>query len=106
MRIDAYPHLVAMNPGASGNPAVLVNQQDWGAPALGFSVQVQPALFERIAWGSGAERGLRVGLSTSFSGRTEKNSRMRIRTPQDLGAIWSRDAHTTARRGISTRCCT
>jgi hypothetical protein len=95
VRIDAYPHLVAVDPGREWEILPCWNQQDWGAPAL-VRVQVQPALNQFIA--KCAERGLRVGLSTWFR-EDRDNSRMRIRTPQDLGAIWTRTLDTIAQGG-------
>ena len=95
VRIDAYPHLVAADAGREWEIVPCWNQQDWGAPAL-VRVRVLPALNQFIA--KCAERGVRVGLSTWFR-EDRANSRMRIRTPQDLGAIWTRTLDTIAQAG-------
>lgn len=97
VRIDAYPHLVARDPARTWEILPCWNQQDWGAPAL-VRVQVQPALNRFIALCG--ERGLRVGLSTWFR-EDRDNSRMRITSPADLGAIWKATLDTIAAEGLS-----
>jgi hypothetical protein len=96
VRIDAYPHLVALDPRRTWDILPCWNQQDWGAPAL-VRVQVQPALNDFIR--KCAERGMRVGLSTWFR-EDRANSRMRIASPQDLGAIWKATLDTVAADGL------
>jgi hypothetical protein len=96
VRIDAYPHLVAIEPRRTWDILPCWNQQDWGAPAL-VRVQVQPALNDFIR--ACAARGMRVGLSTWFR-EDRDNSRMRIASPQDLGAIWKATLDTIAADGL------
>jgi hypothetical protein len=99
VRIDAYPHLVALDARRTWDILPCWNQQDWGAPAL-VRVQVQPALSTFI--GKCADRGLRVGLSTWFR-EDRANSRMRIRAAEDLGAIWKATLDTIAADGLLGR---
>jgi hypothetical protein len=96
VRIDAYPHLVGVDPGREWELLPCWNQQDWGAPAL-VRVQVQPALNQFIR--ACATRGLRVGLSTWFR-EDRANSRMRLRSPDLLGTAWKRTLDTVAADGL------
>ena len=96
VRIDAYPHLVSLDPARTWEILPCWNQQEWGAPAL-VRVQVQPALNEFIR--ACARRGIAVGLSTWFR-EDRENSRMRIGSPQDLGAIWKAALDTIAADGL------
>lgn len=84
VRIDAYPHLVAAGPETRWELLPVWNQEDWGAPAL-VTVQVLPGLVEFI--GKARDRGIGVGLSSWFR-QDRADSRMRIRTPEDLGRSW------------------
>ena len=94
VRIDAYPHLVAVAPDREWEILPVWNQQDWGAPAL-CRVKVQPSLNEFL--GKCADRGVHVGLSTWFR-EDRDNSRMLIKSPQDLGAVWVKTLQTVDRR--------
>lgn len=84
VRIDAYPHLVAADPARKWELLPVWNQQDWGSPALN-RVRVQPHLNRFIE--KCAQRGLKVGLSTWFR-QDRDDTRLKIKTPQDLGNIW------------------
>ena len=60
VRIEAYPHLVGVDPTKEWVLDEVWNQQDWGSPDR-IKVQVQPALNEFIR--KCGERDIRVGLS-------------------------------------------
>lgn len=84
LRIDAYPHLVALDPQRTWELLPVWNQQDWGSPAL-TRVQVQPALNQFLA--KCRERGLQVGLSSWFRNDRD-NSRLLLTSPEKLGQAW------------------
>jgi hypothetical protein len=86
VRIDCYPHLLAIAPNREWELLPQWNTQDWGAPAR-CRVRVQPGLNEFIA--KCARRGISVGLSTWFRQDID-NMRMKIHTPQALGEVWKR----------------
>lgn len=96
VRIDAFPHLVAAAPDRTWELLPVWSVQDWGSPAKN-RVRVQPALNEFIR--ACARRNVKVGLSTWFRQDTD-NTRMEIRTPQDLGRIWKRTLDTIAAEGL------
>lgn len=96
VRIDAYPHLVALDPGREWEILPCWNQQDWGAPAL-CRVQVQPALNRFIR--KCADRGISVGLSTWFR-EDRGNARAGIRDAAHHGEIWKRTLDTVAADGL------
>lgn len=86
VRIDAYPHLLAVDPGREWELLPQWNTQDWGAPAR-CRVRVQPGLNQFIA--KCAERGISVGLSSWFREDID-NMRMKIHTPEALGEVWTK----------------
>ncbi len=96
VRIDAYPHLVAVDPKREWELLPCWNQQTWGSPALN-RVSVQPALNQFIA--KCAERGLKIGLSTWFREDSE-NHRMQVKTPEDMGRIWKVTLDTIKEAGL------
>lgn len=96
VRIDAYPHLVAADPRREWEILPVWSQQDWGSPAL-TRVRVLPALVTFVR--ACAERGIAVGLSTWFR-RDRDDTRMRIRTPEDLGRVWERTLRVLADAGL------
>jgi hypothetical protein len=96
VRIDAYPHLVSVDPKKEWDLIPCWNQQVWGSPALN-RVKVQPALNHFIA--SCAERGMKVGLSTWFR-QDPDNNRMKIKTPVDLGKAWKSTLDTVKEAGL------
>lgn len=96
VRIDAYPHLVAADPGREWELLPCWDQQVWGSPALN-RVVVQPHLNQFIE--KCAERGLKVGLSTWF--REDRDDlRRNIPTPEALGGIWKATLDTIAEAGL------
>lgn len=86
IRIDAYPHLVALDPQREWELLPTWNQQDWGSPAL-TRVQVLPALTQFLE--KCRERGLLVGLSSWFR-RDRADSRMLLTTPEKLAMAWQK----------------
>jgi hypothetical protein len=96
VRIDAYPHLVSVDPGREWEILPCWNQQDWGAPAL-VRVQVQPALNQFIR--ASAARGMKVGLSTWFREDRAKH-RLALTTPEMLGRAWTKTLDTIAADGL------
>jgi hypothetical protein len=84
VRIDAYPHLIAAGADREWELLPQWTTQDWGAPAR-CRVRVQPNLNTFIS--KCADRGIVVGLSTWFRLDID-NTRMKIETPADLGAVW------------------
>lgn len=84
VRIDPYPHLLALDPRATWEIRPGWNTQDWGSPAP-VRVQVQPALNQFIA--KCAERGMWVGLSSWFE-RDAGGRHRWIRGPEDLARAW------------------
>jgi len=84
VRIDAYPHLIAVDPEKEWMLDPHWNNQDWGSPAINI-VQVQPNLNEFIA--KCRDREIRVALSTWWredTARTAEN----IKSPRDLANVW------------------
>lgn len=86
VRIDAYPHLLGVDPGREWELLPQWSTQDWGAPAR-CRVRVQPSLNQFIA--RCAERGISVGLSTWFRQDID-NMRMKIHSPEALGEVWTK----------------
>ncbi len=84
VRIDAYPHLVAENPGKTWTLNEVWNIQDWGSPDV-IQVQIQPQLNQFIA--KCRDRGIKVGLSTWFR-RDEDMTLMKIDTSAKMAEIW------------------
>lgn len=96
VRIDPYPHLVAADPHREWTLIPVWDVQDWGSPAKN-RVRVQPALNQFIR--KCADRNVRVALSTWFRQDTG-NTRMHIRSPQDLGRIWKTTLDSIAADGL------
>ncbi len=96
VRIDAYPHLVAVDPKRQWllKPEWLV--QDWGSPSL-TRVQVIPALYEFMA--KCRDRGIKVGLST-WHREDADNLRMKIRGPEHLAENWDRTLDGVKQAGL------
>lgn len=84
VRIDAYPHLFAVDPEREWTILPCWNQQDWGSPAKN-RIRLLPGLLTFL--GKCRERSIAVGLSTWFQ-RDPEDIRMRVRTPQDHAEIW------------------
>lgn len=96
VRIDAYPHLVAADPGKSWLLKPMWNTQDWGAPGL-VRVRVMPELNQFLA--KCRDRGIKVGLSSWFR-EDEDNVRLRIVGPEGLAAVWNATLDAIRRAGL------
>ena len=96
VRIDAYPHLVAIDPRREWELLPCWDQQAWGSPAR-TRVRIQPLLNEFIR--KCADRGIQVGLSTWFREDPEQ-WRKQIPSPARLADIWNRTLHTIAEDGL------
>jgi hypothetical protein len=84
VRIDAYPHLVSMDPFGGWTIPPAFETAAWGAPTT-CQVTVIPALLEFIE--KCAERNVAVALSSWFRADTT-NARMDIQQPADLASVW------------------
>ena len=84
VRIDAYPHLVGVNPTGKWVLDEVWNTQLWGSPDR-IEVQVQPALNEFIR--KCQEHDVKVGLSTWIRQDTT-HQEMTIRTSEDFADRW------------------
>lgn len=96
VRIDPYPHLLAIDPQREWELLPVWTQQSWGSPALN-RVSIQPALNQFLQ--KCRERGIRVGLSSWFR-QDRADSRMLLKTPQDLGNAWLRTLESIAEAGL------
>jgi hypothetical protein len=96
VRIDAYPHLVHAAPEKTWQLLPVWYFQDWGAAAL-CRVQVQPNLNTFIS--KCRDHGIAVGLSTWFRQDTD-DTRMKIKTPADLAAIWKSTLDSISKAGL------
>ncbi len=96
VRIDAYPHLVASDAEREWELLPVWNQQIWGSPALN-RVAVQPAMNRFIR--KCAERNVKVGLSSWFR-QDSDDTRMQIKSPEDLAGIWTRTLEGIAEAGL------
>jgi Sugar-binding cellulase-like len=85
VRIDAFPHLIDVDPSKSFDLIPVWDQHDWGSPTA-VTVQVQPALNEFIRLAG--ERGVAVSLSSWFR-RDTTDARLLLRTPADLARAWN-----------------
>lgn len=84
VRIDAYPHLVAADSRRTWELLPMWTQMGWGAQSV-VHVAVLPGLLEFLR--AAQRQGIRVALSSWFR-QDRDNTRMRIRTPADHGAVW------------------
>lgn len=84
VRIDAYPHLVAIDASRRWTLKPLWNQQAWGAQSL-IEVQVMPQLVDFIR--AAARHGVGVALSSWFREDAD-DVRMRLTTPEALAGAW------------------
>ncbi len=96
VRIDPYPHLLAIDAQREWELLPVWNQQDWGSPAR-TRVRLQPSLNQFLE--KCAEREIRVALSSWFR-KDRDDRRMLIRTPQDLGNIWRTTLDIVAEAGL------
>ena len=84
VRIDAFPHLLAEDPGKTWTLHEVWSIQNWGSPDI-CKVQIQPYLNEFIA--KCRDYGIKVGLSSWFREDAE-NMRMKITSAEKHAEIW------------------
>lgn len=96
LRIDAYPHLVGLDPEREWTLTEVWNQQNWGSPDKNV-VRVQPALNEFLK--KCKQRDIKVGLSTWFRADIT-HEEMNIRTPEILADRWINTLKTIEKAGL------
>ena len=96
VRIEAYPHLVGVDPTKEWVLDEVWNQHDWGSPDR-IKVQVQPALNEFIR--KCGERDIRVGLSSWYRTDTT-HQEMTITTPEIMAQRWINTLKTIEDAGL------
>lgn len=97
VRIDAYPHLVAANSDREWLLLPQWDQEDWGSPEP-IRVRVLPALLEFIS--ACRDRNIVVALST-WMRQDEDDTRMLIKTPEDLARAWSQTLDHIVEAGLA-----
>jgi hypothetical protein len=85
IRIDAYPHLLAVGPEREWTLKPEWNQQVWGAPALTRISNIKNNLIDFVSLCK--EKSIMVGLSTWFREDID-NTRMNISSAHDHANIW------------------
>lgn len=96
VRIDPYPHLLAVDPHAPYRLVPVWTQHDWGSP-YAITVIVHDALMEFLR--KCRSRGVAVGLSSWFR-QDLSNHRLGIRTAKDHAAVWSRTLELIEAAGL------
>lgn len=96
VRIDAYPHLVALDATKTWELKPEWNQQDWGAPAR-CRVQVQPALNQFLR--ACRRHGIVAGLSSWYR-KEDTSVAARYRSGEDQGRDWVRTLDSIAADGL------
>lgn len=86
VRLEAFPHMLAVDPDAEWEFIALADCHDWAAP-LPVKTRPWPALADFMR--RCRDRGVAVGLSTWFP-PDATDVRMRIGSPADLAAAWAR----------------
>lgn len=85
VRIDAFPHLIAVDPNRVWTIHSDEQDGDWGAPGEVEITSIGENLVDFI--GKCKARGIVVGLSTWYK-RDNENVRLRIKTPADQARVW------------------
>lgn len=96
VRIDAYPHLVAADPGKSWLLKPVWDVQDWGAPTL-VRVRVIPELYLFLS--KCRDRGVKVGLSSWYREDAD-DVRLRLSSPERMAQAWNVTLAGIARAGL------
>lgn len=96
VRIDAYPHLLAVDPHREWELLPCWDQQDWGSPARN-RVRIQPHLNAFIR--KCAARDIKVALSSWFREDPEQWNKQ-IPSPARLAEIWTRTLQSIAEDGL------
>lgn len=97
VRIDAFPHLIAVDPDRPWTLKPEWSVQDWGSPALNTIHHLKDHLIEFIS--KCAQRNIYVALSTWFREDLE-NHRMNIHSPEDMATRWIRTLDHVADAGL------
>ncbi|WP_372983710.1 cellulase-like family protein [Microbacterium sp.] len=84
VRIDAYPHLIDVDPQRTWTLPPLWTQMSWGAQST-IRIQILPQLLDFLR--ACARHGIGVALSSWFR-RDVDDVRMRLDTPQRLAEAW------------------
>jgi len=96
VRIDAYPHLVAEDPGRTWVLEEVWNTQMWGSPDT-IRVRIQPELNHFIS--KCRDRDIKVGLSTWFRRDTDKTL-MKVTSAAKMAEAWIKTLDTIAQDGL------
>lgn len=96
VRIDAYPHLVAIDAEREWELLPEWSVQDWGSPAR-TRVRIMPALLDFIA--ACGSRGIKVALSCWFRQDVD-NLRMKVDSGRRHGEIWVRTLELIQKAGL------
>ncbi|MBA4167408.1 MAG: cellulase [Chitinophagaceae bacterium] len=96
VRIDAYPHLIALDPEREWELLPEWNMQAWGAPGRCI-IKVQPSLNEFIK--KCKARGIEVALSTWFRQDVD-DVRLNLTRPEDHIRIRGKTLESIAREGL------
>jgi len=96
VRIDAFPHFVAIDPHKEWTMPPVWSVEDWGSPALN-KIVIQPSLNSFIAKCS--DRGIKVGLSSWFREDTD-NVRLQIKSPEIMADQWIKTLESIANEGL------
>jgi hypothetical protein len=86
VRLEAFPHLLSVDPNAEWEFLPGADCHDWGSP-LPVRARPWPALGDFIR--RCRDRGVVVGLSTWFP-QDATEARLRLASPQDHAAAWAR----------------
>jgi sugar-binding cellulase-like protein len=97
VRIDAFPHLIAVDPSRTWTIHSDGQDGDWGAPGEIDISRIDENLVDFIARCDA--RGVAVGLSTWYK-RDSDNARMRIQTPEDQARVWLSTLDAIKRAGL------
>ena len=96
VRLEAFPHMLAVDPDAEWEFIPGADCHDWAAP-LPVRARPWPALADFIRLCRG--RGVAVGLSTWFP-QDATEARLRIGSPQDHAAAWARTLDLLENEGL------
>src|SRR5664279_5422076 len=84
VRIDAYPHLMAVDPEKEWTLVPVWDVHDWGSPGK-VNVAIKPALIQFIT--KCKEKQIKVGLSTWYLEDID-NTVMQVSSPEKMAEGW------------------
>ncbi|MGK7395555.1 MAG: cellulase-like family protein [Candidatus Cyclobacteriaceae bacterium M3_2C_046] len=96
VRIDAYPHLVAADPGKRWGLDPHWSTQEWGSPVY-TEVEVQPNLNQFIK--KCRDHGVKVGLSTWWREDVDRTA-AKIKSGYELGQVWKQTLDTISEENL------